>query len=61
MKYILMFGLAVVLSGCGTTQIKTYHQGYRSYDPCIKCGEKFQRIPNFENEASIRWNRGERW
>ena len=61
MKLTILAVLAVTLSGCASTQFKTQHYGYRPGDPCIKCGEKFQRIPNFENEATIRWSRGERW
>ena len=53
MKLTILAVLAVTLSGCASTQFKTQHYGYRPGDPCIKRGEKFQRIPNFENEATI--------
>lgn len=57
--------LAVLaLTGCAsvdTMQIKKLHYGYKSYDPCIRCGEKFQQLPNWQNEAIIRSQRGEQW
>lgn len=50
--------LAVVaLTGCAsvdTMSIKKYQMGYRQYDPCIRCGEKFTQLPNWTNEAIIR-------
>ena len=62
MRFIV---LAVVLAvtGCASDVplFRPYANQYRPYDPCIKCGERWQQIPNFENEAQIRWARGERW
>ena len=37
--------LSVFLSGClATGQSKTY--GYKSYDPCIRCGEGWTFLPH---------------
>jgi hypothetical protein len=55
------FILAIVLALTGCGSIRPYANQYRSYDPCIKCGERFYQIPNFENEALIRARRGEVW
>ena len=35
--------------------------GHRYYDPQTCRGEKFQRLPNFENEAQERRKRREYW
>jgi hypothetical protein len=59
---VLVLALVLALSGCANSGLfRPYANQYRSYDPCIKCGERFQQIPNFENEAIIRRNRGEIW
>lgn len=55
----LVLLLALALGGCGS--FHPYSAHYRSYDPCTKCGETFQQIPNWVNEAQIRHARGERW
>lgn len=57
---------AVLLSGCAsldidTMAIKKAAYGYKHYDPCIRCGEKWTQLPNWENEAIIRRARGEQW
>lgn len=60
----LVLLVAVALSGCASVdpmQIKKLHYGYKPYDPCIRCGEKFQQLPNWRNEAIIRRERGEEW
>ena len=60
---LLVILTALALTGCASDApiFRPHASHYRSYDPCIKCGERFQQIPNFENEAQIRWARGERW
>lgn len=58
MRFVIL-AILLALTGCGT--YRPYANQYRSYDPCIKCGERFQQIPNFENEALIRRARGEMW
>jgi len=57
MRYVLL--LSILVAGCGTS--RPYSQFYKAHDPCIRCGEQFQQIPNFENEALIRAARGEVW
>ena len=58
--------LVSCLAGCGSVgQFLDNYQplcpGTRHYDPQICRGEKFQRLPNFENEAKQRRERGEYW
>jgi hypothetical protein len=63
MKYLHLVILSLI-SGCSSLepmQVKKHYLGYRHYDPCIRCGEKFQQLPNFEHEAIIRRQRGEQW
>lgn len=61
MRY-LFFLSTILLTGCSTiTQIATTCPGLRPYDPQLCKGETFQQIPNFENEALIRRQRGEYW
>jgi len=45
----------------GCAEYRPYASQYRAGDPCIKCGEKFQQLPNWEYEAIVRKNRGEEW
>jgi len=59
-RYLVI--LSIGLAGC--TSLPTFQPlcpGTRPYDPQICKGEKFQRLPNFENEAIIRRQRGEYW
>ena len=39
-----------VLGGCASTEVITgsgnTHAGYKSYDPCIRCGEGWIIMPN---------------
>lgn len=58
MKWFVLLILAV-LSGCASYQ--PLCPGTRHYDPQVCRGEKFQRLPNFENEAIKRRQRGEYW
>jgi len=61
MRYILLT-IALLLTGCSTIeQIATTCPGLRPYDPQMCRGEFFQQLPNFENEAIIRRQRGEIW
>lgn len=56
--------LLLLVQGCAsldTMTVKKHYLGYKHYDPCIRCGERFQQLPNFEHEAIIRRNRGEQW
>jgi hypothetical protein len=60
----LVLALLLALTGCANVSyydIKKASMGYKPYDPCIKCGEKWQQLPNWTNEAVIRRNRGEQW
>jgi hypothetical protein len=57
MKYLIV--LALFLTGCSS--YRPLCPGTRYYDPQICRGEKWQQLPNFENEALIRHQRGERW
>jgi hypothetical protein len=51
-----------LLTGCAPiTQLVSTCPGLRPYDPQLCRGESFQQIPNFENEALIRRQRGEYW
>lgn len=57
MRKLIILAICLVISGCSTIDtisIKKWSMGYRSYDPCIRCGEKWQQLPNWENEAIIR-------
>jgi hypothetical protein len=64
MKLIAILVVAM-LSGCATQaqlyQIKKASMGYKPYDPCIRCGETWQQLPNQKYEAQIRRARGEQW
>ena len=41
---------------------KKFSYGYRPYDPCIRCGEKWQQLPNWDNEAiKRRYQLGQEW
>jgi hypothetical protein len=57
---ILLFIIVVVMLG-GCAPFQPYPNQYRAGDPCIKCGERFEQIPNFEYEAIVRKQRGETW
>lgn len=48
---------SLALTGCAAIDpisIKKYQLGYKQYDPCIRCGERFTQLPNWEHEAIIR-------
>jgi len=42
-RLILIISVSFILSGC-LGHGKTY--GYKSYDPCIRCGEGWTFLPN---------------
>jgi hypothetical protein len=48
-KALLILSLAA-LGGCSSTEIITgtnnSYSGYKSYDPCIRCGEGWTIMPN---------------
>lgn len=61
MRYVFV-SIAFMLSGCETlNQVANTCPGFRAYDPQMCRGEYFQQLPNFENEALIRRQRGEVW
>ncbi len=62
MRPILIIAV-LLLTGCANTEWlgKTARSGYEPYDPCFKCGEKWEQIPAQRFDAQIRYARGERW
>jgi hypothetical protein len=60
MKLVFLAVVLTLLAGCSSIP-RPLCPGTRSYDPQVCRGEKFQRIPNFENEAIVRRQRGEMW
>lgn len=52
MKWSIVVGI-LLLSGCMTLPGSARY-GYKSYDPCIKCGEKWDQFPNERFEAQKR-------
>lgn len=44
MKRALLFATAILVSGCSSFDRPDV--GYRSYDPCIRCGEGWIFLPN---------------
>jgi uncharacterized protein YceK len=64
MRVILLSVVALLSTGCATVDtltVKKYYYGYRHYDPCIQCGERWTQLPNWQHEAIIRQSRGEQW
>lgn len=70
MRSFICIALAVILTGCGTPSGapiridwlgKNYAADYKSYDPCIKCGEGWGMPIQQDFDAQIRYARGERW
>jgi hypothetical protein len=59
----LLIIAVLLISGCANTEWlgKTTRSGYMDYDPCFKCGEKWEQIPPQRFDAQIRYARGERW
>ena len=62
MRSILIITV-VLLTGCSSVDWlgNSKRAGYKDYDPCIKCGEKWEQIPNERFEAQKRYAKGERW
>ena len=61
MRYLLAT-IILSLTGCAFINETTPKcPGLRAYDPQLCLGEQFQQLPNFENEAIIRRQRGEVW
>jgi hypothetical protein len=64
MKNFLLIFLAIALTGCansGWLTTNSNKKGYKNYDPCIRCGEKWDQIPNRVGEAQLRRAEGETW
>jgi len=61
MKVILVLVTAALLSGCSAVMLVDPRAGYKPYDPCIRCGEKWDQFPNERYEAQKRRARGEVW
>jgi hypothetical protein len=59
MKWLLL-SLVVLTSGCSVL-LGDPRYGYKDYDPCIRCGEKWDQFPNEPFEAQRRRARGEQW
>lgn len=61
-RSLFLILVAILLTGCASFERELFlRQGYRSYDPCKPCGESFQQLPNFENEAQILRSKGVYW
>jgi hypothetical protein len=58
-KSIVILLLTFTLVGCAP--YRPYSQFYRPGDPCIRRGERFEQLPNFQYEAIARKERGEVW
>jgi len=61
MKLVLVMIAAVLLSGCSAIMLVDPRAGYKSYDLCIRCGEKWDQFPNERYEAQKKRARGEVW
>lgn len=56
--------LAILLALTGCSSLNNYRPlcpGTREYDPQICRGEKWQQLPNWDNEAVILRQRGVQW
>ncbi len=64
MRYIFAT-VVILLTGCSSVDYALMATstcpGLRPHDPQMCRGEFFQQLPNFENEALIRRQRGEYW
>jgi len=61
MKKLFALLVSITLSGCGTTEFFVKDPKYRVSDVCHKDPSACKTLPNWENEALIRYARGERW
>jgi len=55
MKVLLIVAASLAVTACSslpeTVTGANTATGYRHYDPCIRCGESWQRLPNREFNA----------
>lgn len=58
-----LFALLIVtqLTGCGSMEFLYKDPKYRITDVCHRDPSACKTLPNWENEAIIRYKRGERW
>lgn len=61
MKKLFALLTSITLVGCGTTEFLFKDPRYTIYDVCHKDPSACKVLPNWENEALIRYARGERW
>jgi len=63
MKPLFYLACLFFITGCAHVSnidpmtVKKLRMGIPSYDPCIRCGEQWQQLPNWEHEAIIRHQR----
>lgn len=58
---IALLAIVLVLTGCAGVQYRPLCPGTRYYDPQICRGETWQQLPNWDHEAIVRAQRGEKW
>lgn len=60
----ILLAAVILLSGCANTEWllgNNPRYGYKDYDPCIRCGEKWEQIPApVHNAQHLRAN-GVQW
>ena len=61
MKKLFALLIASQLTGCGSMDILYKDPKYRINDVCHRDPSACKTLPNWENEAIIRYKRGERW
>lgn len=60
----ILLAAVILLTGCANTEWLTGNSprvGYKEYDPCIKCGEKWEQIPPPRHNAQILRAHGVQW
>lgn len=63
MRPILLVAV-ILLTGCANTEWllgNSPRYGYKDYDPCIKCGEKWEQIPPPVHNAQKLRAQGVQW
>ena len=63
MRPILLVAV-ILLTGCANTEWllgNSPRYGYKEYDPCIKCGEKWEQIPPPVHNAQKLRAQGVQW
>ena len=60
-KLFALLLFSITLAGCGTTDFLIKDPKYRVSDVCHRDPSACKTLPNWENEALIRYARGERW